>query len=154
MVLEYPGARVLVVQAMQAAGSGPVRGPRASRGRGGRCTMVPWYCTYVLVRMYPSLHARRHCSGDSRGSPLRQWCEGGSESVGRCCPAFAPSLNWLPCMLPKHTWFSVHVCALFQSESCDITLYHGSTYVRTYVRTLVRTMVRTYTCANGTYVVT
>jgi hypothetical protein len=35
--------------------------------------------------------------------------------------AFAPSLNWLPCILPKHTWFSVHMCALFQSESCDIT---------------------------------
>ncbi len=22
----------------------------------------------------------------------------------------------------EHTWFSVHMCALFQSESCDITL--------------------------------
>jgi hypothetical protein len=46
------------------------------------------------------------------------------ESVGVCCPAFAPSLNWLPCILPKHTWFSVHMhmCALFQSGSCDITL--------------------------------
>ncbi len=36
-------------------------------------------------------------------SPLRQWCAGGSESVGVCCPAFAPSLNWLPCILPQHT---------------------------------------------------
>ncbi len=44
-------------------------------------------------------------------------------------PVYAPSLNWLPCILPKHTWFSVHMCALFQSESCDII----STYVRTYV---------------------
>ncbi len=35
-------------------------------------------------------------------SPLGQWCEGGSESVGVCCPAFAPSLNWLSCFLPKH----------------------------------------------------
>jgi hypothetical protein len=42
--------------------------------------------------------------------------------IGVCCPAFAHSLNWLPCILPKHTWFSVHMCALFQSESCDITL--------------------------------
>jgi hypothetical protein len=39
-----------------------------------------------------------------------------------CCPAIAPSLNWLPSILPKHTWFSGHMCALFQSESCDITL--------------------------------
>ncbi len=43
-------------------------------------------------------------------------------TVGVCCPVFAPSFNWLPCILPKHTWFSVHMCALFQSESCDITL--------------------------------
>ncbi len=28
----------------------------------------------------------------------------------------------------KHTWFSVHMCALFQSESCDIPR-GGSTYV-------------------------
>ncbi len=33
----------------------------------------------------------------------------------------------LPCILPKHTWFSVHMCALFQSESCDIT---SSKYAR------------------------
>ncbi len=54
------------------------------------------------------------------------------------------------CILPKHTWFSVHMCALFQSESCDKTLsYHGtSTYqVRTYacVCTRVRTPVLNYT---------
>jgi hypothetical protein len=36
-------------------------------------------------------------------------CEDGSESVGVCCPAFAPCLNWLPCILPKHLWFSVHM---------------------------------------------
>jgi hypothetical protein len=48
-------------------------------------------------------------------------CEGGSECVGVCCLAFAPSLTWLPCILPKHKWFSVHMCALFQSERSDIT---------------------------------
>ncbi len=37
-------------------------------------------------------------------------CEGGSESVGVCCPAFAPSLNWLPCILPKHMVLGAHVC--------------------------------------------
>jgi hypothetical protein len=50
----------------------------------------------------------------------RQWCEGGSESA---CPAFAPSLNWLPCILPQtHVVLSAHmsVCALCHSESCDI----------------------------------
>ncbi len=91
----------------------------------------------------------------------------GSESVGVCCPAFAPSLNWLPCILPKHTWFSVHMCALFQSESCDITLkvrtystYHtGTSYVHTrcthlrtigtYVHTSTRTRVH---CVPGTRV--
>jgi hypothetical protein len=30
----------------------------------------------------------------------------------------------------KHTWFSVHMCALFRSESCDITLWQYK-YVRT-----------------------
>ncbi len=53
----------------------------------GTNLLVPWYtCTYVrtYVRTY--------------------------ESVGVCCPAFAPSLNWLPCILPKHAWFSVHMC--------------------------------------------
>jgi hypothetical protein len=29
-------------------------------------------------------------------------------------------IRLLPCILPKHTWFSVH-SALFQSESCEIT---------------------------------
>jgi hypothetical protein len=47
---------------------------------------------------------------------------------------YVRTLNWLPCILPKHTWFSVHMCALFQSQSCDITL-KVRTYVRTYVRT-------------------
>ncbi len=70
---------------------------------------------------YLSLHAHRHSwwPFPRSTSPLRQWCGGGSESVGVCCPAFAPSLNWLPRIPPKHTWFSVQMCALFQSESCD-----------------------------------
>ncbi len=44
------------------------------------------------------------------------------------------------CVLPKHPWFSVHMCALFQSESCDTTLSYARTRVRTstYVRTYVR----------------
>jgi hypothetical protein len=51
------------------------------------------------------------------------------------------------------------MCALFQSESCDLILYHGSTYVPvgTYhgtmvVRTYVRPYHGTYTCTTGTYV--
>ncbi len=35
------------------------------------------------------------------------------------------------CILPKHTWFSVHMCALFQSESCDM-LCHNGMYVHVY----------------------
>jgi hypothetical protein len=101
--------------------------------------------------LYRSLHPRRHWET----LPLRQWCEGGSERVGVCSPAFAPSLKWLPCILPKHTWLPMHMCALFQSESCDITRTHTSTNMRAmmhgvtlvstchwYVRT--RTYVRTY----------
>ncbi len=37
------------------------------------------------------------------------------------------------------------MCALFQSESCDKTLWHTCTYVRTYV---LRTYVRTYAGAD------
>jgi hypothetical protein len=46
----------------------------------------------------------------------------------RCVALHSLPLSWLPCILPKHTWFSVHMCALFQSESCDIqysTLSHS-----------------------------
>ncbi len=81
-----------------------------------------------------------HCSGDSRGRPRHRGSgvrAVASESVGVCCPAFAPSLNWLPCILPKHTWFSVHMCALFQSE--DITLK-----VPTYVTRRTRTCTYAY----------
>jgi hypothetical protein len=49
---------------------------------------------------------------------------------GTTCPSFAPSLNWLPCILPEHTWFSAHMCALFQSVRFDMTL---RTNARTYV---------------------
>jgi hypothetical protein len=64
-------------------------------------------------------------------------------------PCIRPSLNLLPCILPKHTWFSVHMCALFQSERCDITLWykyvHG--WVLEYVCTVNNgTRVRTRTC--------
>ncbi len=61
-----------------------------------------------------------------------------------CIRTFAPSLNWLMCILPEHTWFSVPMRVLFQPESCDITF----SPVRTYIRTR-------YTCTyhgtNGTY---
>jgi hypothetical protein len=79
--------------------------------------VYPWYAyVYLLADMVvaiPAVDRPRHRS--------RQWCEGGSESVGRCV---LPSLSQLAavCIRPKHTWFSVHTCALFQSESCDITL--------------------------------
>ncbi len=36
---------------------------------------------------------------------------------------FIRSLSQLAAVYPpKNTWFSVHMCSLFQSESCDITL--------------------------------
>jgi hypothetical protein len=54
-------------------------------------TIVPWY----------------HGTDDAH-----VYSEGGSERVGVYGPSFATSLNWLPCVLPKHTWFSVHMCAL------------------------------------------
>ncbi len=45
------------------------------------------------------------------------------EAVVRECRCVLPCIrslshfNWLPCIPPKHAWFSVHMCALFQSES-------------------------------------
>jgi hypothetical protein len=55
-----------------------------------------------IVRTY--VHVYFQCSSTVR-LYLMQWCEG----VGVVCPAVAPSLKWLPCTLPKHRCFSVHM---------------------------------------------
>jgi hypothetical protein len=86
------------------------------RGRPFVRTRVRWYPWYTLplVPWYSSTMARRRLPDP--GAPAqgvdagpgsypslprfpRQWWE---ETVGVCCPASAPSLNWLPCT-PKHT---------------------------------------------------
>ncbi len=77
-----------------------------------RTTRAVFYLV-VCTRGHTCVCVYRCCGGPA-------WCEGGSESVDVCCPAIAPSLNWQSCILTKHTWFSVHMCTLSQSGSCDI----------------------------------
>ncbi len=56
---------------------------------------------------------------------------------------FAASLNWLPCcILQKHTWFSVCMCALFQSYAVSSEYHGANTRVRS---TSVRAPVLQYT---------
>jgi hypothetical protein len=59
------------------------------------CTMVPWCGIQTGTKVYDRCSS---ISKTTRTHALR--CNGG--------------------ILPKHMWFSVHTCALFQSESCDI----------------------------------
>jgi hypothetical protein len=79
---------------------------------------------------------------------VEQWCEGDSESAGACCLAFAPSLNWLPCILPKPTWFSVHICVPFSNHK----EHYCTRYVRTSLEKGTRTRVRTRVQYHGTRV--
>jgi hypothetical protein len=58
---------------------------------------------------YPSPRARRHCDGDSRGRPG--------------CRVFSDNTRGPQCTY-RYTGVRTHTCALFQSDSCDIT-YHG-----------------------------
>jgi hypothetical protein len=50
---------------------------------------------------------------------------------------YAPSLKWLPCILAKHTWFSVHMCALFNQK---VVIQHYSTCTCTYIHVYVRVL--------------
>jgi hypothetical protein len=98
------------------------------------CTLAPHTHTHARARacMHVHLtptHKRTHtptrtrthkpahtCIHGRTHSPLRQWCEGGSERVGVCCPSFAPSLNWLPCILPTH--LVLGVCCVLCAVCC------------------------------------
>ncbi len=99
------------------------------RVQGYHGTRVPWYGPYYHGSIPWDTYAYT-CTSQSR-----QWCEGGSESVGVSCPAFAPSLNWLPCILPKHTWFSCvpFVRTYVRTTYVLIMLCHNFTRVRTHV---------------------
>jgi hypothetical protein len=132
-----------------------------------RTTLVRTYVVRThVVRTYVRTHvpimvrgASRGTSGDRHPKTLRfpHCLNGGSESVGVCCPAFAPSFNWLPCILSKHTWCSVHKCALFQSEVVTyiVCTYHGTLVrTRTYTYTRVRTRVPCWQLEKRIYVCT
>jgi hypothetical protein len=79
--------------------------------------------------MYCPYYVHVYVRGDSRGRPRHRGSEGGSESVGVCCPAFAPSLNWLPCILPKHAFVRTRVRMFW--EDTRHPAERGSEYVRT-----------------------
>ncbi len=91
------------------------------------CTMVPWY----------------HTSGTYQcteyGTRTMVWYVHvyGSESVGGCCPAFAPSLSWLPCIFPKQTC----TCVPYVLEYHGMILLCHNVPVHVYSSTYHGTMV-------------
>ncbi len=101
----------------------PARGP-STRVRTYACGVFQRVASSYTVRTKNSTNwygnsssvvnvRKRIVIDTSRG--VHVWCEEGgrSESVGVCCPAaFAPSLNWLPYVLPKHTRGSRCTCVL------------------------------------------
>jgi hypothetical protein len=70
---------------------------------------------------HPNYRGNRHHNVcEHVGLDTNQWCEGGSESVGVCCPAFAPSLNWLPCSQNSLPTFLID--CLFTFLACSVLL--------------------------------
>ncbi len=115
-------------------------------------TYVPWYtctvhrvlirssryvrtytCTYMCTSgsyQWYGINENRHAISSSRRLERGHMMQYGGFTMAHTTPCRAPcrtntrqryTCTWYGNTC-KTTWFSVHMCALFQSESCDITL--------------------------------